>query len=340
MCGIAGYITTRDGTQSQAIGGFTELLSASSVRGKDASGVAFIENAYKKKTLFLLKSPIPSFELVESKNYKEMFKNVAPKIVIGHARAETKGTATNNNNNHPITTRTHIALVHNGMITNDDALFEEHNMPREAQVDSEIIARLIEKYSKELPMIEAIQKTTKELSGSFTVALITKKEPDALYLFRHTNPLSVHYEKATGTIYFSSTQTIFEDAFTQEKEVWGFFREKTIPKDQFISYEIKDDWGIRMTSDSFNWFQIEAGRYSVKRTASQGYMSILNETTATKDELFRRINMINKYERENNMTDSEKRERDRLIAELGIRGVKYKTIQRLLKGGDINYGRN
>jgi len=180
MCGILGYFSPNPKATQKAKEVITNLLLASEIRGGDASGLAFV----KDNRLKCLKAPLKAKELVKTKNYKLMFNKETPSIVIGHTRLATKGNAFNNRNNHPIFTNG-LAIVHNGVITNDDNLFLKLKLTRDGQVDSEIIVKLIDHYlqlKSTKNTLDAIIKMATKVNGSMALALINKCEPETLYL--------------------------------------------------------------------------------------------------------------------------------------------------------------
>lgn len=242
MCGICGYITTKRGEGKSAKAHLSRLLIASSVRGKDAAGIAYIT---KTNMLNVVKQAGDAKELTEAKPYTLALKHNSPDIVIGHARAKTQGDAKDNNNNHPIYTRTGLALVHNGIIHNDDALFNKYKLERSGEVDSEIIVRLIEhyRYTAKKSMVNAIKEATSKISGGMACALIDRKTPDKLYLWASSNPLALAYQHSTGTIFFASTPAILEGALVAHQWAFGLFPIAS-NRDDFTIVEVSNDTGI------------------------------------------------------------------------------------------------
>lgn len=269
MCGVCGYITTKPKMESYAKTRVTSLLVSSAVRGKDATGIAFVD-AYRKKNnaLFILKQPLEAEEYVALKEVRETLKGVNPSILIGHTRAKTQGDAANNNNNHPITDQNGLALVHNGMISNDDDIFESFKLNRIAQVDSEAIVQLIShfKNKKKKTTVQAIQLASAELRGSMACAMIDAKEKDALYLWASTSPMTIGYEKSTGNIYFASTKEILAPSLELYGSYLEFFYEQVNSVD-IVYRTLPDDTGIVIKKGKIEAFKIERPAY-VSRAAA------------------------------------------------------------------------
>ena len=110
-------------------------------------------------------------------------------IAIGHTRWATHGGVTVNNS-HPHSSQSGaFSLVHNGIIENylelRDKYFKDEVFT--SDTDSEVIAHLIEYYYNG-DILVALQKTIKELRGSFAIVLVSKYD-DALYFARSSSPL-------------------------------------------------------------------------------------------------------------------------------------------------------
>src|SRR4030042_936144 len=112
-------------------------------------------------------------------------------VGIGHTRWATHG--------RPSETNAHphrggdIAVVHNGIIENYLELKAEliqagHRFASET--DTEIISHLIVKHLEEgAPYLEAVQRTLKEIKGSYALAIINAAEPRMVVAARKESPL-------------------------------------------------------------------------------------------------------------------------------------------------------
>src|SRR5262249_40882864 len=99
--------------------------------------------------------------------------------VLIHVRDYTKGHPTIDANNHPIR---HGAVVgvHNGIIENDDALFEQYGIERahpDMTVDSEAIFALVNRRPGDLTVLE-------ELHGAMATAWLDERDAETLHLVR------------------------------------------------------------------------------------------------------------------------------------------------------------
>lgn len=229
MCGILGMaFQKRNWGNSKNLTGVSaqlilkRMLDRSTRRGSDATGIALISIA--KATV--LKHHIPGRTFVETnafdnatEDFLDMKKpeedGTRPLVVLGHNRSETQGTYRNKHNNHPIITNKVIG-VHNGVIGNDDILFSSYinKIKRKAEVDSEIIFRLIDYYANRLKECtsEAIKRTTFKLNGSYACAIVNMRTPWMLWLFRGRAPIDIMYYPKAGLILFASEKVFITQA--------------------------------------------------------------------------------------------------------------------------------
>ncbi|MBE5795384.1 MAG: glutamine--fructose-6-phosphate transaminase (isomerizing) [Clostridiales bacterium] len=188
MCGIVGYIG-----KQPAVPVLMDGLEKLSYRGYDSAGIAVMEehhhiNVRKAKgklenlRSLLVKSP------------------VAGCMGIGHTRWATHGEP-NDLNAHPHTdVQGGIAVVHNGIIENHEALrryLTAQGAVFVSQTDTEVIAHLL-KYLYCGDMKETLLKALPMLEGSYALGVICDAESDALYCARNDSPLVVAWEDGNG----------------------------------------------------------------------------------------------------------------------------------------------
>lgn len=216
MCSICGIAFQKDSTIiDPAITHkiLQNLLINCQARGRSATGIAVADD----KRIMVVKNNLVAEKFVETAEFKEVLKQYVcfnPIQIIGHCRMPTKGTPLNNKNNHPIVTKSFVG-VHNGIIHNDDILFNKHknDFERDGEVDSEIIFKLIEKYyisCKDMP--KAIRLANSKLFGGMAYAFITTKNPYLLWLFRYSNPISILHYRQVGMVIFASSEEYITNA--------------------------------------------------------------------------------------------------------------------------------
>ena len=176
MCGIVGY-TGEKGAQPQLLKALREL----EYRGYDSSGIAILGD---------------SINIYKAKGRVEELEKATPQFPglmgIGHTRWATHGEPSVVNA-HPHTDCTgKFAVVHNGVITNYQALKDEliHEGHRFlSETDTEVIPHLIEKYF-EGNLEEAVAETLVRLQGSYAIAVIAQDNPK-MVVAKNGSPLVI-----------------------------------------------------------------------------------------------------------------------------------------------------
>ena len=183
MCGIVGAIADRD-----VVPVLIEGLKRLEYRGYDSAGIAVIEAR-----------DVPDVRRVRRTGRVAEMENAAlaegfhAHLGIGHTRWATHGGVTEANA-HPHISQG-VALVHNGIIENHE---EQRERLRalgyqfESQTDTEVIAHLIHHYLKEgNDLLAALQRTVKDLTGAYALAVVSRKEPDRMVCARMGCPLLI-----------------------------------------------------------------------------------------------------------------------------------------------------
>lgn len=227
MCGIAGYYAFGKKLPSRET--INKLFIGIGSRGKDASGFAWI----KEEKLMVCKLPIPVSEMMKTDEWKNF---PIPRYAIFHARASTQGKTENNKNNHPIYNKMGLAIIHNGVISNDVYLFRKHGIKeRDAEVDSEIVLALMEKGGG----WDGGMNLMSELWGSFACASIDARRSGEMLLWRHSSPLSCAYDQKKDILYFASTEDILRYGL-RERNKRGFY----ITPSSVHCWEMPNDYGM------------------------------------------------------------------------------------------------
>ncbi len=136
MCGIVGYIGTKDATPV-LIDGLKKL----EYRGYDSAGIAVFDG----KDIIVRKVK-GAIKFLEEKIAKEVVRGT---IGIGHTRWATHGEPSDINAHPQINESGTIAVVHNGIIENYIALkswLQEQGVVFRSQTDTEFISHLVNYY--------------------------------------------------------------------------------------------------------------------------------------------------------------------------------------------------
>jgi glucosamine--fructose-6-phosphate aminotransferase (isomerizing) len=189
MCGIVGAIAQRN-----IVPILIEGLRRLEYRGYDSCGIAFHTGASIER----LRSVSRVAELDAQASQVSSFTGIA------HTRWATHGAPTTANA-HPHFSHGprgqsavgkdsgRIALVHNGIIENYEALratLQAAGYVFESQTDTEVIAHLVDHlYNGDL--FEAVQQAVKQLHGAYAIAVFSRDEPHRIVGSRSGSPLVV-----------------------------------------------------------------------------------------------------------------------------------------------------
>jgi len=181
MCGIVGAVAERNIT---AI--LLEGLKRLEYRGYDSAGVAVYTN---EQTLERMRRPGKVSELEAALAAQPL----VGRLGIAHTRWATHG-APCERNAHPHFSGD-IAVVHNGIIENHEALREQLKALGyvfTSDTDTEVIAHLLSHKLKDQPdLTVALKATVKELHGAYGLAVINAQQPDRLVAARSGSPLVI-----------------------------------------------------------------------------------------------------------------------------------------------------
>ena len=181
MCGIVGAVAQRDVAEI-LINGLHRL----EYRGYDSAGVAVVD---------------PNHELHRVRclgKVKALDEAVAIKPLIGgtgiaHTRWATHGEPSEANA-HPHTSG-NFAVVHNGIIENHEELREllkSRGYVFNSQTDTEVIAHLVNWEMRTASnLLEAVQKTVKQLTGAYGMVVLDREHPEHLVAARSGSPLVI-----------------------------------------------------------------------------------------------------------------------------------------------------
>ncbi len=182
MCGIVGYLGNREAAPILLNG-----LKRLEYRGYDSAGIATISDG----DVHIIK------EVGKIRKLEEALADSMPAglVGIGHTRWATHGKP-NRVNAHPHTDcHGNIVLIHNGIIENFSVLkkvLEQSGHVFKSDTDTEVIAHLIEElYKNGHTFEEAFREALLKVEGTFGVAVMTKDDPDRIYVARKGSPIVI-----------------------------------------------------------------------------------------------------------------------------------------------------
>jgi glucosamine--fructose-6-phosphate aminotransferase (isomerizing) len=180
MCGIVGYIGPKDATPI-LIGGLKRL----EYRGYDSSGVALIDRGALETRR--AEGKIARLEGVLAEQ------PVKGHVGIAHTRWATHGPPSDRNAHPHLSTDNSVAVVHNGIIENADALRKELQSKGHtfrSDTDTEVLAHLIQELF-EGSLEEAVIGALRVVEGTYGIAVVSSKDPGKIVGARKGSPLLV-----------------------------------------------------------------------------------------------------------------------------------------------------
>jgi len=179
MCGIIGYTGKKN-----AVSVIMEGLKRLEYRGYDSAGVAF----FNKKGIEIKKCTGKIKDLYAVIEADKPSSHTA----IGHTRWATHGKPSEENA-HPHRSDG-IVLVHNGIIENYLPLKKkliDEGYAFTSETDTEVLCHLIEKYSKDYPLEDAVRHAVKNVRGAYALAVMNEKEPGKIVGVKKDCPMVI-----------------------------------------------------------------------------------------------------------------------------------------------------
>lgn len=180
MCGIVGYIGSKDATPI-----LIEGLRRLEYRGYDSAGVAVYNEGRVQVKKYKGRLDVLEGRIRENP--------ILGNLGIGHTRWATHGEPSDVNSHPQTSSGGDIAIVHNGIIENFMPLREwlcYEGYEFRSDTDTEVVAHLIDHFY-EGDLVKAVIECMKRLKGSFALGIISSDEPDKLVAVRKDSPLIV-----------------------------------------------------------------------------------------------------------------------------------------------------
>ncbi|WP_454726687.1 MULTISPECIES: glutamine--fructose-6-phosphate transaminase (isomerizing) [Cupriavidus] len=183
MCGIVGAVSQRNVTPV-----LLEGLRRLEYRGYDSCGIAVLQEGEPRRAR--------SVSRVTSLAQQVRRSRLEGTVGIAHTRWATHG-APLTHNAHPIFSGEEIALVHNGIIENHEALrdtLRARGYVFESQTDTEVIAHLIHHCFQQDgggDLCRAVQLARAQLRGAYAIAVFARSQPELVVGTRCGSPLVV-----------------------------------------------------------------------------------------------------------------------------------------------------
>lgn len=183
MCGIFGQISNGKINKTN----LTKLVKHSEQRGVDSSGLIYFKN--KKYNIFRA-----------DYNVEKLLRTVKPfesNIVLGHSRLITNGLG----DNQPVV-RDKICAIHNGIVVNENKIWEGLAVKRKYKIDSEVIVAIAEESLNNKEEISEIPRKILSMCRGVVACALVLPQLGKLILFSNNGSLYVGY--IGDDIYFAS----------------------------------------------------------------------------------------------------------------------------------------
>ncbi len=182
MCGIVGGVGQRDVAPI-----LLEGLKRLEYRGYDSAGMVVMSDAAEIKRLRVLGKVAGLEEAMEQEP-------LSGSLGIAHTRWATHGEPSTSNA-HPHICRGKVALVHNGIIENHEALRKqqlEQGYEFTSQTDTEVIVHQVYDHLESgKNLLDAVRATIPQLEGAYALGVVSKSEPEHLIAARLGSPLVI-----------------------------------------------------------------------------------------------------------------------------------------------------
>lgn len=183
MCGIFGAISNSTIDKSK----FKQLVKHSKQRGSDSSGLIYFQGT--------------SYKINRADyNVEKLLNKVKPyehKVVLGHSRLITNGLG----DNQPVV-RGNIAVIHNGIIVNEEEIWDKLKILRYFKIDSEAIVAIAEEHLSYNRPVDDLPSYILSLCKGVVACALVLSEYGKLLLF--SNNGSLYVGKNDDNIYFAS----------------------------------------------------------------------------------------------------------------------------------------
>jgi hypothetical protein len=202
------------------------MLVVNSLRGAHSTGIAGVcsRRESDKEAMGLVKAVQSPYYLFDHHKTDEFFRRFLSDYdtIIGHGRYATRGEI-NADNAHPFE-EGHITLVHNGGISNFYQL-RDTNLDKEVEVDSHLVARLIERNGWE--------ETLPKLRGAYALVWYDSRDGSLHFARNKERPMVIAKLEKKDTIIYASEAATLEWAASR----YGYKIESLSETHPFTHYE-------------------------------------------------------------------------------------------------------
>lgn len=248
MCGIFGIIAKENKySRNELVTILEDIAKLSQVRGKDSSGLAVRFEA--KKQIDVLKGPVSIDKLLKTDEYSSLKNSILTErktestnnvfAALGHARLVTNGSQLEDVNNQPVV-KDGIVGIHNGIIVNENELWEKHsNLKREYEIDTEILFALIRKNLSNNSLLRSSTLAVSELFGTVSTGFMLN-DNDEFVIFTNNGSLYI-LTNFSDLLIFASEKNILSSLAQKHNNIFNSnFTLKQVPANTGFLIAYKD----------------------------------------------------------------------------------------------------
>ncbi|MCB0190745.1 MAG: glutamine--fructose-6-phosphate transaminase (isomerizing) [Anaerolineae bacterium] len=252
MCGIVGYIGTKDAS-TVVLNGLKKL----EYRGYDSAGIASVNGVLDIRRA---QGKLSNLEV------KLLEKPLLGNLAIGHTRWATHGPPVERNAHPHADEANNVAVVQNGIVENFMALrrqLQDEGHEFKSDTDTEVITHLIDKaLSTGSDLVTACRWAFQQLEGAHAIAVTSQQEPDKIVVVRLGNAGGVIVGLGNGENFLASdipaildhTQTV---VFLEDQDM-------AVITAKGVTYSRLDGSPVEKQSTHINWDPVSAvkGQYT------------------------------------------------------------------------------
>jgi glucosamine--fructose-6-phosphate aminotransferase (isomerizing) len=264
MCGIIGYVGSKSASPI-----LLEGLRRLEYRGYDSAGVAVLRH----RELQIRKKKGKIDEGIARLLKAEPVKGV---LGIAHTRWATHGAPSDENSHPHVDQAGHIAVVHNGVIENYEALKQKlirHGHQFQSGTDTEVLAHLIgEHYERRRTaqngaltgtaecLTQAVCDALREVIGTYGLAVISTENPDTIVGARRGSPLIIGIGKGENFLASDANAIV---AHTQKVVYLSDYDVATITSNHFDVINLgADTANVQISQLEFGTQDAERGKHA------------------------------------------------------------------------------
>ena len=263
MCGIVGYVG-----RAEAVPILLDGLRRLEYRGYDSAGVSIVNGHHEIETRKCAGRIASLAKLIAGKPASGSFG-------ISHTRWATHGKVTDDNAHPHLDASGRLALVHNGVIENyqalKDQLVQDGDTNFRSATDTEVLAHLIGKLyvdscattvdvdQKKARLVNAVRTALKQVIGTYGIALVHADIPDFIIGARRGSPLVLGVGKDEN---FLASDVSAIVAYTRDAVYLNDFDVVAVERDKFEISSLAGETGDRQVSKvEFTAEDIKKGDY-------------------------------------------------------------------------------